>query len=89
MIRDRTHARPAERLAQWLADTEVAGVPELTSFAAKLRQDLDAVLAGLTFPYSQGHAEGRMNKLKLIKRSIYGRARFDLLRLRVLYAPAG
>lgn len=39
-------------------------------------------------PYSQGHTEGRVNKLKLIKRSMYGRGKFDLLRQRVLYAAA-
>ena len=45
-----------------------------------------AVVAALTLPYSQGQTEGRVNRLKLIKRSMYGRAKFDLLRQRVLYA---
>jgi hypothetical protein len=39
-------------------------------------------------PYSQGQTEGRINKLKFVKRSMYGRGRFELLRQRVLYAPA-
>lgn len=63
-------------------------MPELKAFAAKLRKDLDAVVAGLSLPYSQGQMEGPINRLKLIKRAMYGRAKFDLLRQRVLYATA-
>ncbi len=47
------------------------------------------MLAGLVLPYSQGQTEGRVNKLKLIKRSMYGRANFDLLRQRARYAATG
>lgn len=43
-------------------------------------------MAALTLPYSQGHTEGHVNRLKLLKRSMYGRAKCDLLRGRVLYA---
>jgi transposase len=43
---------------------------------------------GILLPYSQGQTEGRVNKLKLIKRSMYGRGKFDLLKQRVLYASA-
>jgi transposase len=46
------------------------------------------VVAAMTLPYSQGQTEGRINKLKLVKRSMYGRGNFDLLRQRVLYASA-
>jgi hypothetical protein len=46
--------------------------------------DTDAVVAAMTLPYSQGQTEGRINKLKLVKRSMYGRGKFDLLRQRVL-----
>jgi hypothetical protein len=55
------------------------------SFVTGVQQDKDAVLAGLTLPWSNGPLEGNVNRLKLIKRSMYGRAEFDLLRLRVLY----
>ena len=51
-----------------------------------LRQDWDAVVAALTLPYSQGQTEGQVNRLKFLKRSMYGRAEFDLSRGRVLYA---
>lgn len=73
-------------LEQWTAQAIAAGVPELQAFVTKLRQDWDAVLAALTLPYSQGQTEGQVNRLKLLKRSMYGRAKFDLLRGRVWYA---
>jgi transposase len=85
--RDPEHAR--ERLDGWMADAERSSIPELVAFVTKLRQDADAVLAGLVLPFSQGQTEGRVNKLKLIKRSMYGRANFDLLRQRARYAAAG
>lgn len=72
-----------------MSEAEEAGIPELKAFAVKLRQDIEAVAAAMVMPYSQGQTEGRVNKLKLIKRSMYGRGKFDLLRQRVLYAAAG
>lgn len=87
MVRDRT-GDATMRLHTWLEEVEESGVPELKTFAAKLRKDLDAVIAGLTMPYSQGQTEGQINRLKLIKRSMYGRAKFDLLRQRILYTAA-
>ena len=56
----------------------------LRSFAAKLRQDEAAVRAAMIEPWSNGPVEEQVNRLKLIKRSMYGRAKFDLLRQRVL-----
>jgi len=50
------------------------------------RHIYDAVRAGLTFAHSNGQTEGFINKLKLTKRSMYGRGKFDLLRQRVLHA---
>jgi transposase len=57
----------------------------LTGFASRLERDLDAVNAALKLPWSQGHVEGQVHRLKLIKRQMYGRAGFDLLRLRVIH----
>lgn len=71
-----------------MAQATVSGVKELQAFATKLQQDAEAVLAALTLPYSQGQTEGQVNRLKLLKRSMYGRATSDLLRGRVLYASA-
>jgi transposase len=58
---------------------------KLRNFAQSLMRDYDAVKAALTFEWSNGPVEGQVNRLKLIKRPMYGRAEFDLLRQRVLY----
>ena len=52
-------------------------------------RDTESVVATMILPYSQGQTEGQVNKLKLIKRSMYGRGKLDLLRQRVLYAVTG
>ena len=88
MIRNTGQGAARERFERWLVDAEQSTIPQLCSFVTKLRQDEDAVLAGLELPYSQGQIEGQIHKLKLIKRSMYGRAGFELLRQRVLHAPA-
>ena len=68
--------------AQWL---EAARNTALRGFASGLMRDHDAVQAALTLPWSNGPVEGQVHRLKLIKRQMYGRASFDLLRLRVLH----
>jgi transposase len=79
-------AYTAQQLQEWIEQARASDVSELKGFAAKLRQDQDAVIAALTLPYSQGQTEGFITKLKLLKRSMYGRAKLDLLRGRILYA---
>lgn len=59
----------------------------METFAMGLRQDAAAVRAALETVWSNGQTEGQVNRLKLIKRQMYGRAKFDLLRLRVLALP--
>lgn len=59
-------------------------LPALRSFAAGLKRDLAAVVNGLTMPYGSGAVEGTVNRIKTLKRQMYGRAAFDLLRKRVL-----
>jgi transposase len=71
---------------QWVTDAAASGVPELRRFAIKLKQDLSAVRAACRETWSNGQTEGHVHKLKLLKRSMYGRAKFDLLRLRLLHA---
>ncbi|WP_406164023.1 transposase [Streptomyces canus] len=56
----------------------------MKGFAGFLRQDLDAVTAGLTLPWSSGVVEGHVNRVKTLKRAMYGRASFELLRTRIL-----
>jgi len=90
---DLTHAfarmvreRKAPELDGWIARTREAGVPrELTAFAEGLLQDEAAVRAALSLPWSNGQLEGQVNRLKLIKRMMYGRGGFELLRQRVLH----
>jgi hypothetical protein len=79
------HNRARVALQQWMGEAKDSEIAELKAFAAKLLQDIEAVVAAMVWPHSQGQVEGRVNKLKLIKRSMYGRGKFDLLRQRVLY----
>jgi transposase len=72
-------------LAEWLAKAEQSSVTELRSLAASLRQDEAAVTAALTERWSNGPVEGHVSRLTMIKRQMYGRAGFRLLRARVLH----
>lgn len=74
-----------QQLDTWLGEVEASHLPELESFAKGIHQDKAAVFAGLTLPYSNGLLEGHVNRLKLLKRSMYGRAKLPLLRARVLH----
>lgn len=74
-----------EELEHWLQHALQSNIPEMIAFAQKLRQDQAAVQVGLTLQWNNGVVEGKVNRLKLIKRSMYGRANFDLLRLPVLH----
>lgn len=76
--------RHGEELDAWLEMAMHSGIPEWRAFARKLRQDHAAVQAGLTLKWNNGLVEGHINRLKFVKRSMYGRANFDLLRRRVL-----
>jgi len=79
--------RQADVLDLWLADAEESGIKELRNLAQSLRRDQAAVQMALSSPWSNGQTEGHVNRLKMIKRTMFGRAGFDLLRNRVLYAP--
>lgn len=76
----------SEALDAWLAEARGSGVRVVESFAASLDQDGAAVRAALTLPWSNGQAEGQINRLKLLKRTMYGRAGLDLLRRRFILA---
>ncbi|MFD6888071.1 transposase [Streptomyces sp. NPDC059957] len=78
--------RRGSDLEKWLAIAEATGMKPLQSLARGLRQDFDAVTAGLTLEWNSGKVEGNVNRVKRIKRDGYGRAGFDLLRLQVLLA---
>lgn len=75
-----------EKLGAWLKEVGSSSLSELRTFARGVRQDEDAIRAAITLPWSSGQVEGQVNRLTLIKRSMYGRASFGLLRQRVLRA---
>jgi transposase len=78
--------REGHRLQDWKQQVAESGISEVQRFAKGLERDKEAVLAGLTLIHSNGQVEGQVNKLKLLKRMMYGRAGFPLLRQRVLHA---
>ncbi len=80
----RTRDTPA--LVEWISATETSDLREFREFAAGLRRDYGAVEAAVTSEWSSGQVEGQVTRLKLVKRSMYGRAGFPLLRQRFLLA---
>ncbi len=68
----------------WLKSCETAGTPEFANLAAGMRRTYAAVPAAFTSNYSNGQTEGHVNRLKLLKRQMYGRANLNLMRLRFL-----
>jgi transposase len=78
--------RHGDQLADWIGKVEADELPDLHSFVAGVRRDRQAVTNGLTLPYSSGAVEGNVNRIKMLKRQMYGRANLDLLRKRVLLA---
>jgi transposase len=76
----------APSLQQWLAKAAACASPDMNGFAQGIRQDEAAVAAAMSEPWSNGPVEGQVNRLKTIKRQMYGRAGFQLLRTRVLDA---
>jgi transposase len=83
---DMARERKGQALDAWLSSVTASGITELQRFARGLMEDQAAVEAGLSLEWSNGQTEGQVNKLKLLKRQMYGRANFDLLRLRLLNA---
>ncbi len=79
-------ARHPDRFDHWLACAVAGGVAPLRRFAAGLRADYDAVKAGMMLPWSNGPVEGHINRLKMLKRSMFGRAKIDLLSRQFLLA---
>ncbi|UQW99300.1 ISL3 family transposase [Streptomyces sp. RerS4] len=84
---DMLRHRRGHLLRDWIQKAELSGPDAIGVFADSVRQDLHAVAAGLTLPYSSGIVEGHVNRIKTIKRQVYGRASFTLLRARILLQP--
>lgn len=72
-----------DALDAWSAD---AIASHMASFANGIRQDIDAVRHAMLLPWSNGQVEGQIHRLKLLKRQMYGRAKLDLLRARLMQA---
>jgi transposase len=78
--------RKAEQLKDWPAEAKTSGITELVGMASGIVQDQAAVEAALQYEWSNGQVEGQVNRNKAIKRAMYGRAKFDLLRKKILRA---
>ncbi|WCN05111.1 ISL3 family transposase [Streptomyces sp. M92] len=72
--------RQGERLPQWLDAVRQDDLPSLHTLAAGIDRDRDAVIAGLTLPWNSGVVEGHVNRIKMLRRQMFGRAGFALLR---------
>ena len=84
LIREAPSEEAQAKLSQWLQAAIESGIAAFKSLAMSLKQDLAAVEAAIRLPWSNGPVEGSVNRVKAIKRQMYGRAKFDLLRIRVL-----
>jgi transposase len=71
-------------LGEWIERASSSNIKEIKGFARGLLTDLDAVRNGINLPWSNGPVEGQVNKFKVIKRQMYGRASFELLRKRLV-----
>ena len=81
MLRQQT----VDAFDSWLQRIRGSTVRELRTFARGISRDYDAVKAAMVLPWNNGLVEGHVNRLKFVKRQMFGRAKFDLLRLRVLF----
>jgi len=90
LAQDFTHLvrqRQPERLDPWLQRATTSAVDAIRRFATGLYEDYEAVKAGVTLPWNSGPVEGHINRLKMLKRQMFGRARLDLLSRRFVGAP--
>jgi len=88
-FQEMVRAEQPETLQDWVDEVTKSKIDALVSYANGINQDFAAVRNALTLPWSNGQTEGQVNRLKFIKRQMYGRANFDLLRRRVLGYPNG
>jgi transposase len=83
-FREAIASKDPDGMLHWIRTTARSGIGPLVRFAYGLKKDLGAVIAAVETPWSNGQIEGQINRLKAIKRQMYGRAGFHLLRARVL-----
>ena len=77
-------AQQPDQLEEWINTAQQSQIKAVVGFATKLRDDLDAVKNGVTLWVSNGQVEGQVNRLKVLKRQMYGRASHELLKKRFL-----
>jgi hypothetical protein len=78
------HSKDAKRLDKWIDDAQRSGIYAMQRFACRLRGDIQAVRNAVAEPWSNGQTEGQINRLKTLKRAMYGRASTELLRARMM-----
>lgn len=83
-FKDIMFSKKANKLDEWMSKTKKYKIPEMNSFINGIERDIEAVKHGITYDYNNGLAEGSVNKIKVIKRIMYGRCSFDLLKQKVL-----
>ena len=76
--------KDSTKLNTWITKSKALGIKELNSFITGITRDIEAVENAINYEYSNGLAEGKINKIKVIKRIMYGRCTFEILRNRVL-----
>jgi transposase len=81
-------SKKADELESWISETEKMEIAEINSYLAGLKKDLVAVKNSIIYPYNNGLAEGSVNKLKIVKRIMYGRNSFELLKSKTLLLEA-
>ena len=77
-------SKKTDEVEKWMEDTEKAGIEQINSFINGIRRDIDAVKKAIELDYNNGLAEGSVNKLKVVKRIMYGRNSFELLKSKLL-----
>ena len=83
-FKDIMFSKNPEKIDLWISNTKELNIPEINSFINGIERDLEAVKNGIKYVYNNGLAEGSVNKIKNIKRTMYGRCSFALLKQKVL-----
>ena len=83
-FKDTLFAGKPDNLKRWIDECELLEIDELSSFVNGIQRDMDAVKNAIQFEFNNGLAEGSVNKLKVVKRIMYGRNSFDLLKSKLL-----
>jgi transposase len=81
------HKRDGDNFTSWLQACQASQIPEFVNLALSMKKDHEAIQTALSSEWSNGQTEGQVNRLKLLKRQMYGRANFDLLAARFLHPP--